>query len=306
VAGYQPLDLDPTDAFPPDAIYGIDLAGSTLVYANGIDGVTTASVGDPTEPRPMATYAAYDAREIAFDGDWIFVLLGEHQGRLMIFDTGGTNSAQMESTFGDLSHLFLADEHLYVTSHNYVGILDVTDPLHPTVVHEWEPPESTGNPATAFVADGVAYFGAGWGGLYLFDVTDPAAPVALSHWPSPDWVTGLTVADGTAYVALGSTGLAILDVGDPQHPELLGLAELPGFASRAVVAHGHAFVGWFGESGTLGGIAVVDVRDPAEPVLRDTYGRLQSIAGLEIIGDHLIVADEAQGLIVFEIRGHDS
>jgi len=303
VGRYQPMDLDIADASPPDAIYGIDLSGNMLVYANGIDGVTRASLGDPAQPRPLETFAAFEAREVAFDGEWVYALLGDYSSQLSIFNVDGTGGVTIDSTDGSLSYLTIADDHLYVSTHDYVGIIDVTDPLNPAVVTEWQSPDYTGNPATVYIDGDTGYFGAGWDGLYLFDVSDPSSLIALSHWPSPNWITAIYVEDGRAYVSLGSTGLAVLDVADPQHPVLLGLTEVPGFASRLVLAHGHAFVAWFGESGTLGGVAVVDVRDPANPQFLDTYGRFQTISGLEILGDNVIVADEAGGLIVFEITG---
>ncbi|MCJ7725331.1 MAG: TIR domain-containing protein [Acidimicrobiia bacterium] len=303
VGRYQPMDIDLADARSPDAIYGIDVAGNMLVYANGIDGVTRASLGDPAQPRPLETFAAYDAREVAFDGEWIYALLGEYSSELSIFNVDGTGGVTIDSTDGSLSYLTLAGDHLYVSTHDYVGIIDVTDPLNPAVVTEWQAPDYTGNPATVFVDGDVGYFGAGWDGLYVFDVSDPSSLIALSHWPSPNWVTAIYVEDGRAFVSLGSTGVAVLDVEDPQHPILLGLAEVPGFASRLVVAHGHAFVAWFGESGTLGGVAVIDVRDSENPLFLETYGRFQTISGREILGDNVIVADEAGGLIVFEITG---
>lgn len=301
--GYQPIDLDPTDARAPDAVYGIDAAGSTLIYAGGLDGVTSVSVGDAANPRPMSTYAAYDAREVAYDGTWVYTVLGEYTGELLIFGLDGEGGVTLETTAGDLSSLTAADGHLYVSSHDYVAILDVTDPADASLVWEWEPPGRTGNPATTFVADGIGYFGAGWDGLYVFDVSDPSSPIALSHWVSPNWVTGLTVSDGLAYVCLGETGLAILDVADPARPALLGLAEVPGFAGRVVVDGGHAFVAWYGTSGGLGGVAVVDARDPVDPVFVETYGRFQQITGLELVDGHVIVSDEAAGLVSFEITG---
>jgi len=303
VGAYQPMDLDPTDMFPPDAVYGLAVVDSWLVYANGIDGVTRASVADPAQPLPTETFAAYDAREVAFDGEWIYALLGEHAGELLIFNVNGSGGVTMEPTDNSPSQLVLADGFLYVSTHNYVGIIDVNDPLSPEVVHEWVPPGLTGNPATVFVAEAVGYFGAGWDGLYLFDLTDPSQPVALSHWQSPNWVLRFTVVDDTAYVAMGTSGLAIVDVSDPLHPAISGIAEIPGIAVRVVVAHGHAFVGWHGESGTLGGIAVVDATDPENPFFIETYGRFQTISGLELVNDHIIVADESSGLTVFGIEG---
>ena len=84
---------------------------------------------------------------------------------------------------------------------------------------------------------------------------------------------------------------------------MLGLVELPGFASKIDIAHGHAFVRWFAEGGGLGGVAVVDVHGPETPVFLETYGRFQTITGLEVAGNHLFIATEARGIIVFEITG---
>ncbi len=306
VGGYQPMDLDPTDLQPPDVVTGFDIEGSMLVFSNGIDGVTRASIGDPAEPRPMETFAAYDAQAVAFDGEWMYAITGEHNPEVLIFNVEGTGGITLPWESDGITSLHdveVVDGVMYLSGHNYVGIVDVTDPSAPEAAYEWEPPGSTGNPASTFVADGVGYFGAGWDGLYLFDVTDPYHPAALGHWVSPNWVVHIAVSDGIAYVTLGDTGLATLDVGDPQRPVMLGLVELPGFASRVDIAHGHAFVSWFGEGGTLGGVAVVDVHDPETPVFLNTYGRLQTITGLEISGDHLFIAEESLGIIVFEITG---
>jgi len=306
VGGYQPMDLDPTDLQPPDIVTGFDIEGSMLAFSNGIDGVTRVSIGDPAEPRPIETFAAYDARAVAFDGEWMYAITGEHDQEVRIFNVEGTSGAVLpwvaEGT-QSLYYIEVADGVMYLSGHDYVGIIDVTDPAAPQVAYEWEPPGSTGNPGTTFVADGIGYFGAGWGGLYLFDVTDPYHPTALSHWDSPNWVVHIVVADGIAYVTLGDTGLATVDVTDPQRPVMLGMVDLPGFASRIDIAHDHAFVSWFGEGGSLGGVAVVDVRDPENPVFLETYGRFQTVTGLEVSGDHLFIATEARGVIVFEITG---
>lgn len=306
VGGYQPIDLDPTDAQPPDIVTGIDIQETMLVFANGIDGVTGVSIGDPAEPRPIETFAAYDAQEVAYDGEWVYTITGENGPEVLIFGVDGSGGAILPWG-GDgapsLDHVEVVDGFMYLSGHNYVGIVDVTAPLEPEIVFEWEPPGHTGNPADTFVADGVGYFGAGWDGLYLFDLADPYNPAALGHWTSPNWVVDIVVADGIAYTSLGETGLATVDVSDPQRPVMLGLVELPGFASRVAVAHGHVFVAWIGDGGALGGVAVVDVRVPEEPVFLDTYGRFQIISGLEVSGDHLFVAEESQGLIVFEITG---
>lgn len=156
---------------------------------------------------------------------------------------------------------------------------------------------------TVFPVGGIGYFAAGWDGLYIFDLTDPAAPALLGHWKSPDWIIRVVVADGTAYVTMGDSGFAVLDVIDPASPRLLGAVDVPGFATQLDVAQGHAFVGWLGDGGSLGGVAVIDLSDPESPVFVDTFGRFPSMTGLRVAGDRVFVSDEIEDIVVLRMTG---
>ncbi len=306
VGRFKPLDLDPTDLTPPGLANGFDVDGSMLALANGIDGVTRVSIGDPGNLRPIDTFGIDDAQDVGYADGYLYAVAGEYQPELVVFPDDGSGGVVVEwegDGIGSLGSVEVVDGFAYVAAHDFVGIVDATDPSEPRAVFEWKPPGSTGNPANALVTGGIGYFAAGWDGLYLFDLTDPAAPALLSHWPSPNWIIDLVVADGIAYVTLGETGMATLDVADPTNPRMLGLVELAGFASRIDVAGGHAFVGWLGDGGALGGVAVVDVRDPENPRFVDTYGRFQTITDLEIAAGHVFVTEESEGVISFEITG---
>lgn len=306
VGRFAPADLDPTGTRVPDLVYGFDIDGPMLVIANGVDGVTRLAIGDPAEPRPLDTFGVTDARAVAFTGGYVYALSNEPASQdVIVFPidgSGGVSLPMGTSQVGSLYTLEVADGYLYVAGHDYVGIADVTDPGAPALVFEWETPASTGNPADVFVSDGIGYFSAGWDGLYMFDLADPTAPDLLGHWPSPDWVIDVVVIDDIAYLTLGSA-VATVDVGDPARPVVLGSVESPGFASPLAVAYGHAFVGVVGEQGALGAIAVFDVTAPEAPTLVGTFGAFQTVTGVQVVGDHLFVTDESQGLIVFAITG---
>jgi hypothetical protein len=244
---------------------------------------------------------------VAAYGDHLAVAAGEYDSLgVTVFPVDGSGGAGLPIEAEGVSTLYgieVADDYVYAATHDYVGIIDATDPSTPRMAFEWTPPASTGNPATTFVADGVGYFAAGWDGLYVFDLANPAAPALLGHWVSPDWVIDVVVIEGIAYVTLGDSGVAAVDLTAPGDPRLLGSATVPGFAGPIDVAHGHAFVGWFGETGSLGGVAVVDMTDLAAPTLVDTFGRLPSLGHLHVADDHLFVSDESEGLIVYRITG---
>ena len=309
VGRFQPLDLDPTDLEPPGAIVGFDIEGSWLAYANGNDGVTRVAIGDPANPRPMATYGMSGAVAVALDGETIAAAgLPDGSLGLSFFRVDGSGGAIVPIVADGVSTAYgleVGGGSAYVTSHNYVGIVDAQVPAAPRMVFEWTPPASTGNPCTVFVTDGVGYFGAGWDGLYLFDLADLEAPRLLGHWASPAWVIDVVVAGQIAYLTLGEGGLATLDVSDPASPRLLGSVTIPGFAGPIDVANGHAIVGWMGETGAMGGVAIVDVADPAAPALMETFRRFPALSHLQLAGDHLFVSDESEGLLVFRITGID-
>lgn len=304
VGQFRPSDLrDPTSQTPAGLVHGFAIDGSVLALANGVDGVTRVAIGDPTNPLPMDTFGVYDARAVAFADDYICALAGEQPATLTIFPTDGTGGVTLEPgalQSGSLYNIAAADGYVYVASHDYVGIIDVTDPQSPTTAFEWEPQESTGNPATVFVDGDVAYFAAGWDGLYVFDVRDASSPALLGHWTSPDWIIDVVVVDGIAYAALGDSGLATVDVSDPTNPVMLGSVATPKFASDIAVGHGHAFIGMYGGA-SLGGIAVIDVSEPTAPVVVDAVASLQVVTDLAVVGDHLFVTEESQGVIVFAI-----
>jgi hypothetical protein len=307
VGRFEPLDLDPSDLRTPDPLYDMDVAGTMAVFANGVDGVLRVSIAEPDTPRPLDSFAGGDARSVAFDGEYVYVVSGEFAQDVVVFPIDGSGGVTLQWRDGspDVSHIEESEGYAYLSGHDYIGIIDATDPSDPEMVWEWEPPDNTGNPANTFVDGDRGYFSAGWDGLYIFDLSDKTAPAMLGHWPSPNWIIDLVVEDGIAYITMGNTGLAAVDVGDPASPSMLGVTELNGFSSPVGVADGYAFVGWFGEDSAFGGIDVVDVTDPENPVLVDSFGRLQSINGLAVSGNHLFIADEVDGLIAYEITGLD-
>ena len=85
------------------------------------------------------------------------------------------------------------------------------------------------------VQAGLAYLGAGTGGLEIVDVTAPAAPVMVGQYPLPAWATGfddLEVHDGIAYVGASwksggcATYVLTLDVSDPAAIVLLDFLQI--------------------------------------------------------------------------------
>lgn len=164
---------------------------------------------------------------------------------------------------GDVSGIALKGSTAYLANINGLQTVDISDPLHPTLIGSHDTPGSANYVkiigTTAYIADG-------WdGGLQIFDVSDPTNPSSLGSYDTPKNALALDVQEGTAYVADVSS-LQIIDVSDPANPTLLSslsstetIFSVNVIGTTAYVANGGA------------GLRVLDVSDPANPTQLGVY-----------------------------------
>jgi hypothetical protein len=180
-----------------------------------------------------------------------------------------------------------ADGQLAVVTHEYmptqhaITLVDMTDPLHPTVAGEYH---SDFNEAwigvhnawldgdyAYIVVDGTAENR----GLWILDVSDPQNPMRVGRfYAGRSFLHDVIVRDGLAFLSHWDAGLVILDVGNgirggsPAHP-----VEVSRIVTSGAQVHnawywpeaGYVFIGEEDFS-TPGRLHVVDVSDLAHPV----------------------------------------
>jgi hypothetical protein len=170
-------------------------------------------------------------------------------------------------------------------------LLDVADPLNPTLAAAFTLPVGVNVHAAAF--DGTHMYLAEEG--YGLGVVDPLTLQTIGRYDAdlPYWLAGrdmedITVDAGRAYLAAWGYGVLIADVTDPAAPAELGRFEFP-FAS-AIEAHGDRV---YVASTTNGGIfKVLDVSDPAQPKELGSLATSQTY-DLTVRGDYAYLADGA-------------
>lgn len=139
--------------------------------------------------------------------------------------------------------------------------VDYQDNLH--VSSFLEIPTDHGRSGEMIVADDLAYVANGDEGLVIVDVSDPEDARFVSQFPLPIEPQGLEVVDGYAYVACGdSKEMVIVDVSDPENPTFVSSMVFENHVADVAVMGSHAYVGVRNLA-----VQVVDVRDPATPVL---------------------------------------
>jgi len=170
-----------------------------------------------------------------------------------------------------------------------LSVVDVTNLQAPVLVAQAATPGSANDVrvagAVAYVAEDV--------GLQLMDVSDPAHPARLGSlsFPGGDQAR-LAVAGNLVYLADMNFGLHVVDVTNPMQPVQVGSLALAG--TPRAVSLGGTGLGGFALTGSYavvacgdGGVAVVDVGDPAAPVLAGATPDDQPRAGSVTVRGHL-------------------
>jgi hypothetical protein len=209
-----------------------------------------------------------------------------------------------------------------------------TPPLNITKLGAW-PGLPEGQVSGLVVANGRVYVGMAGGGLHIFDASNPTNLVHVGFWDTGPSYVRLDVAGSFAYVA-SPTGLKIVDVSDPKHPlvissysiaahdvkivgplaylaassglTILNIADpakpsLVGTYSTSVAANKVEVAGTIAYLGLFlgGGLHVVDVSDPAQPVRRMSYPG-DEVSDVQATTNRLYVAQTTK-LVTFDRDG---
>jgi hypothetical protein len=199
---------------------------------------------------PFRAVAERDGLAYVASGDALLIATAEQLAAgtyTARFTPGGAVVSDVALT-GDLALLAAGADGLV--------IVDVSTPAEPRILSSM----ALGEFFASVTADGdTAYVAANYGGLVVVDIADPAWPRRLAAAPTRYPASRVVVRGGFAFVVEGGHGLEIFDVHDREAPGAVSMHS----ATLQDVAVGptHAFLA------TTFGLEVLDVRDPANPVV---------------------------------------
>ncbi len=137
--------------------------------------------------------------------------------------------------------------------------------------------------------------------LELLDISNPDLPALLATMTVSS-VQAVMEAANRAYILTATqepcgkfcvivhNALAIMDISDPAAPQLLGRAQLFDNTSIVVggitVMGGNAYIAW-GDA-----LRIVDVGNPATPIVRASYPTTAGVNTIQIVGDLAYLADQ--------------
>lgn len=200
--------------------------------------------------------------------------------------------------------IVISGDYAYVCDGDFI-VVDVSDPASPVTVATCTTECYTGDIDVegnyAYVTDYSG--GQACTGIAVIDVADPRHPAVVGS-RNIAWgcmLSGICVSGHYVYVSAYDydfeIGLLVFDVSDPSNPQFLGSVSAGGWYYTDVDVRGdYVYVtDWFY------GVKVMDIADPAAPVLVDSCFASQASA-IEVSGGYAYVARGAQDFQVIDLE----
>ncbi|WP_146066881.1 Calx-beta domain-containing protein, partial [Candidatus Venteria ishoeyi] len=169
-------------------------------------------------------------------------------------------------------------------------IVDISNPATPIRVASYD---TTGSVESIAVSDNYVYVADGDTGLQIIDISTISTPVLVSTYDTSGIAGDVAVSGSYAYVADGTHGLLVIDISNPAQPQEAGTYStyIQTFALRESYIY----------TLSLGNFLILNIDDPANPVL--TANADISVGGNDIVvaGNHAYVAAGSAGLQVVDI-----
>lgn len=245
--------------------YGIDFVhvDEEIAYLGKYD-LFVLDVSVPANPVLLNRFPAYGGK-IAFHGERLCVGNDEC---LREFDVSNPQNPITVGVYGYYANNFYISGDLAFTfSGQDLCLIDISSVYNPCLLGALDTPGS----ASSVVTEGnVAYVADGSNGLLKIDISDPTAPQLLGSCPTFACLNQLVKNGDLVYASCGSwmawTGLQVFDVSGVL-PVLLSSLELEDTPKTIVVAEEvvYAIIDSYG-------LKMIDVSDPAQPMLIGSYG----------------------------------
>jgi hypothetical protein len=178
--------------------------------------------------------------------------------------------------------MVISGNYAYYLSFTHLTIVDISNPSSIAVVAEYEIPLYIGDTGDIEFSNGYLYIGHS-SGLFFVDVTTPSSPSFAGEIVSGSGFMYSLLLKGEYLFAESSTHISgsqitIVDTSIPGSPSVIKDMDAYGICLDVVVQDSYAYL-----ADGYGGIKIVDVTDPASPVLL-------SQAETEDYADHLNVS----------------
>jgi hypothetical protein len=313
-------------SYPRDSL-GMRLIGQTLLgparqvvvqgnyaYVGVSCGLLILEVSDPANPVEMGR--AYDVNFTIIEDVFVqngYAYLVDAYNGLAIVDVRDVRNPRVVGRVKNNGHMFgvwVKDTLAYMVGSNSLQdssdflVINVKESTNPFVIKGYDMFFSGHK---LWIVDTLAFMPAG---IYLevFSVADPCSMYQVARYTGVGGSQDLWIRDSLCYVVSQDSGLVILNIRDPLNPQRLGRCKPSGLPMRVTVEGPYAYLcqdfNLYGDYpySNLSYLWVIDVSDPANPVLAGQY-QTPGAGGDMFARDSLVYfADGGKGLRMIDVR----
>ncbi|MCP4566912.1 MAG: hypothetical protein GY841_04960 [FCB group bacterium] len=193
---------------------------------------------------------------------------------------------------GNSEAIFIQDTLAYAAAYRDIHIINISDSTQPDTIGNYYGSDMNAN--DLYVVDTLIYIADGDGFLRILNASDPTNPVMIySNFDPITTARIIAVKDDHAYIGYSGGAFKVLDVSDPTAPTEAADTDLYGFTPMDVIIREN--VVYFIDYDS--GLQVLNIGNPAEPELLDSYDIPGSIGGF-FVDDSLIYVGGRDALTI--------
>jgi len=199
---------------------------------------------------------------------------------------------------GPVWEMTIAGDLMYLVCNGFFQVHDLADPLHPQLLGSFWSSSSYGE---VEVSGNYAYLSNS--GLQVLDVSDPAQIAEVSFLDLPGATQDLELAGGYAYIVSNSYGLYTIRITDLAHPVVTNHFDPPtnGYYSHLEASSPALYLHTFQD-----GIFVLDITQPATPILLSHYSLSAFVRDMTLAGTLLFTAKDYFGVQILDAANPQS
>ena len=207
------------------------------------------------------------------------------------------------STDGLAYGLDVSGTYAYIADYyNGLCVMDISNPFLP---HQVSHTKTDGNSSDVVIKGDYAYVADGLNGFIIFDISNPILPKLVGHCTIKGNAFSVTVKDTIAYVGSFNSPLKIINIADPFRPLIIGkFPQSSNTCGRDIfVDDTLAYVNcYFSHNNKDIRFAVINIKDPANPVFVTGLSLPPTNRGIIKFGDHVFVNAQAEGTYIINVK----
>lgn len=271
----------------------IEVQGNYAYVATGASGLHIVDISDLETPHEVGySFTRGETRDVALQGNYAYLAEGADGLRVVNISTPSSPDvvAVTNPASGNSLRIALSATHAFIVNdYNGLQIFDITSPTAPTIVYTY----ALTAPQDIQIVGSLAYVVTS-DALTILDISNPASPQFVGSVPDLDQAVRVFVTGTRAFIVCHSDPLKMVDISNPASPEVFGN-----------LYEGHAAVDVAASGDVLyilrSNVEAYDISNPDMPEFLDSYPSVTSINAIALVGNTLLAADWAVGLVTIDV-----